>query len=116
MLLVGTQQVDLGEFARTLHPQRLEQHRLDHRKYRRVGARERQGQNGRHGKCRLTEFVKLPALIAKPKPPLLATDHEKISTEFVKISYGFAIVLEIILPGLRSVALRALIAGLRRAC
>jgi len=27
--------------------------------------------------CRLTEFVKMPALIAKPKPSLLATDREK---------------------------------------
>jgi hypothetical protein len=52
----------------------------------------------------LTEFVKLPALIAKPKPSLLATDREKIPPELVKLSYGFAIVLEIILPGLRSVA------------
>jgi hypothetical protein len=53
---------------------------------------------------RLTEFVKMPALIAKAKPSLLATDLEKILPEFMKLSFGFAIVLEIILPGLRSMA------------
>lgn len=46
----------------------------------------------------MTEYVKMPALIAKPKPLLLATDREKIPPEFVKSSYGFAIVLEIVLP------------------